>query len=387
MLSGTSAMHMFVPALPQAGQVLGASIAAMQSTVTVYVIGLACGQLIYGPLSDGLGRRPVLLAGLAVYTVGGLWALLAPDVESLIVARLFQALGGAAGFAIARVITRDQARPEEAARDLALLNLTSIVGPTLAPIIGSTLAVTLGWRSILMLLVLLGCTSLLLTWRLLPETGRPSGQIRFGTMLRDFKKLLVSPIYMGFAIGGSCATTSSYAYLVTLPFLISMRLGRPLYEVGWYLGLFMTGTAMGIFVTRSLTRRFSVSALLMAGNLIALVSALSLLLVTLFGTLTVVNVVGLMFAYSVGAGTSSPTALAKSLNVDASIVGSAGGLYGFLQTAIGALCTFLAGFGDDPALTAAIVVASATVLGQAAVTIALRAESRQRRAKRYSVTR
>ena len=107
--SGTLAMHIFVPALPVAGADLHASSAAMQMTVSLYIFGLALGQLVYGPLSDRFGRRPVLLGALTLYTLAGLAAALAPGVNALIAARLFQALGGCAGLVLARAIVRDTA--------------------------------------------------------------------------------------------------------------------------------------------------------------------------------------------------------------------------------------------------------------------------------------
>src|SRR5471032_611180 len=120
--SGTLAMHIFVPALPQAARELGASIGAMQMTVSLYIFGLAVGQLVYGPLSDRFGRRPILMAGIVLYTTAGFAAAFAPDVNTLIVARLFQALGGCAGLVLARAIVRDTAAPRETARRLALMN-------------------------------------------------------------------------------------------------------------------------------------------------------------------------------------------------------------------------------------------------------------------------
>ncbi|MFS2055590.1 MFS transporter, partial [Variovorax sp. CT11-76] len=120
--SGTLAMHIFVPALPIAARSLGAGIGEMQMTVSLYIFGLAVGQLVYGPLADRFGRRPVLLAGLSLYTAAGLAAALAPEVHALITARLFQAMGGCAGLVLGRSIVRDTAEPQEATRRLALMN-------------------------------------------------------------------------------------------------------------------------------------------------------------------------------------------------------------------------------------------------------------------------
>ena len=172
--SGTLAMHIFVPALPEAARDLGASVGGMQMTVSVYIMGLAVGQLAYGPLSDRFGRRPVLMAGLTLYALAGLAAAFAPDVHSLIVARLLQALGGCAGLVIGRAIVRDTALPQEAARRLAMMNLMVAIGPGAAPLVGGALASSLGWRSIFFALALLGIVNLLFSWRLLPESKAPA---------------------------------------------------------------------------------------------------------------------------------------------------------------------------------------------------------------------
>ena len=102
--SGTLAMHIFVPALPLAATDLAASPGAMQLTISVYILGLAIGQLLYGPLSDRFGRRPVLLVGLLLYSIAGLVSALAPDVRILVAARLFQAIGGCSGLVLGRAI-------------------------------------------------------------------------------------------------------------------------------------------------------------------------------------------------------------------------------------------------------------------------------------------
>ena len=163
--SGTLGMHIFVPALPYAATDLGASIGEMQLTISLYLLGLAVGQLWYGPLSDRYGRRPTLMFGLVVYTLAGLAAAFAPHVHSLIAARLFQALGGCAGMVLGRAIVRDTSTPEASARRLALLGLIVSAGPGSAPIIGSALASTLGWRSIFYLLFVLGIFNFICSWR------------------------------------------------------------------------------------------------------------------------------------------------------------------------------------------------------------------------------
>ena len=136
--SGTVAMHIFVPALPQAALSLNAAPGPIQLTISLYILGLAVGQPIYGPLSDSYGRRPVLMVGLALFTLGGLLSLWAPDVRLLAAARFVQALGGCAGLVLGRAIVRDSSGMTQSVRRLALINLITMIGPGLAPLLGCT---------------------------------------------------------------------------------------------------------------------------------------------------------------------------------------------------------------------------------------------------------
>src|SRR5690606_29758481 len=117
--SGTVAMHIFVPALPAAAEALQASPGAIKLTIRLYILGLAIGRRSYGPLSDAFGRRPGLVAGLALFTLGGIASMVAPDVRSLCVARLVQALGGCAGLVLGRAIVRDTGNAVQSVRRLA----------------------------------------------------------------------------------------------------------------------------------------------------------------------------------------------------------------------------------------------------------------------------
>lgn len=363
-LTGTLAMHMFVPALPDVTRSFGVSKAEMQLTVTVYIVGLAFGQLIYGPMSDGLGRRRMLLIGLTVFSVAGFAAALAPGVKSLIAARLLQALGGCAGLSLGRAIVRDVAKPSEMVKDLASLNVAMVIGPGLAPLIGSWLTTWFGWRSLFVMLASIGILVLLLTWRLLPETSQPSGKVNFSIMARDSLRLLRMPSFMGFTLTGGCATASIYAFIVAAPFIISFQLQRPLHETGMYLGLMILNASLGSFITRHLSHRVAAVKILMTANLIAISSAMLLLGIALFGTVTVANLMGPMFLLTLAAGTSSPAALTKALEVDSKMVGSASGLYGFTQMAIGAICTVAVGLFEDPAVGSAAVLTIAMLVGQ-----------------------
>ncbi|MEX8194382.1 multidrug effflux MFS transporter [Comamonas guangdongensis] len=372
---GTLAMHMFIPALPDAGRHFGASSAQMQQTITVYIMGLALGQLIYGPMSDALGRRPMLLTGLSLYTVASLAAFLATSAPMLIGARLLQALGGCAGLALGRAIARDTATPETAVGSLALLNLMMMIGPGVAPSIGSGLDAALGWRAIFATLSLMGLVTAVCVWRLLPETGRPTGRLNWRTVRDDYRTLLGSPQFLGFAIGGGGATTSVYAFIAAAPFIFIEQLHTSKAQVGIFLGLLMAGMAVGNALARQLIKRWPLERLMLGGNLLSLACAAALLAITLAHRLDVVSGVALMVLFTLGAGMTSPAALAKALGVHSDLTGSAAGVYGFTQMAVGGLCTLGASLGNNPALSAFTVLTLACIVGQLGFRSALRVKA------------
>jgi len=371
-LSGTLAMHIFIPALPVAAADLQASDSALRATISLYILGLALGQLIYGPVADHFGRRATLLTGLALYTAAGLAAAFAPTAPSLILARLAQALGGCAGLVLGRAIVRDTAGPEQAARRLALMNLMVLLGPGLAPILGGMLATTLGWRAIFGALCALGLVLVLLTWRMLPETGQRGVNADLASLGRNYGKLIGSRAFLGFALGGGCATTSMYAFTASAPFIFSGQLHRPPEEVGVYLAILIGGAWVGSAMTGRLVARMRLQRLMVGANLLSLAAACVLLGAVLLGQLSVPLAVGSMFIFTMGAGATSPLALTQAVGVNPAVVGSAAGLFGFAQMAVGALCTSLAGFGPDPALTAALVLVGASIVAQLSFWLALR---------------
>jgi len=374
--SGTLAMHMFVPALTVAARSLHVDAATIRMTISVYIFGLAVGQLVYGPLSDMFGRRPTLLAGLALYTAGGFVAALAPNVGVLVAARLVQAAGGCAGLLLGRAIVRDTAESNDAVRRLALMSLMTMVGPGLAPLVGSLLAGAFGWRAIFVLLTALGVLNFAVSWRLLPETGQPSGRISAAGVARDYRSLLGSPRFLGFAFGGGCATTSFYGFIAAAPFIFIDQLHRPIHEVGVYLGLLVVGVSLGNILASRLVGRVAIEQLLMAGNLVSLGAAVAMLAALLAWHPGAFAIEGLMIAYCVGAGLCSPAASTLSISVDPRLIGSAAGLYGFMQMTIGAACTTLAGWGHDPAVAATAVLVGAALLAQGAFRIARRTPAR-----------
>lgn len=375
-LSGTLAIHIFVPALPLVGRDLGVSMAVMQNTISLYILGLMVGQLIYGPLADGFGRRPVLLVGLSLFFLASLAGAFSPNADALIGSRILQALGGCSGLVLGRVIVRDTASGHDTVRRLALMNLLTTLAPAIAPLIGATLAQTTSWRMLFVFLAVLGALNLWLTWRWVGETGQPSGEVKVRGLARDYRQMLGHRRFVALAVGGSCATMSVYAILVASPFILVDQLGRSTTEMGLVIMGLALGMSLGNAITSRLAGRVRLDRLLINGNLLAATCAVLFTAFVLVDQLALWNLVPLFFLYSMSVGFAGPGAVTKAISVNPRLTGTASGLYGACQMLVGALATIGVGLGSSPALAAALVIVLAGVLAQTTLRWAIRDEAR-----------
>ena len=251
---GTLAMHIFVPALPEVARQFDVRPATAQLTLTLYLIGIALGQLVYGPLSDRFGRRPVLIVALWIFLAGTVLAGVAPGIEWLIAARVLQAIGACGGLVLGRAMVRDGAPPDRAARQMALLVMAISVAPALAPLIGGTIAAWLGWRAIFAFLGTVGVALLAFTLLMLPETHRQRVALPHpGAMIAVYARLLALRDFRGHAAGGACMSTSMYAFFASSPFLFVDVLHRPASEVGAYYMVMVAGVTVGSWMASRLT--------------------------------------------------------------------------------------------------------------------------------------
>lgn len=364
-ISGTVGMHMFLPALPEAARELGTSAGQMQLTISAYIFGLGLGQLVCGPLSDAWGRRPVLMAGLALYVLGSLLAAAAPDIGVLIAARIVQALGGCAGVAMGRAIARDTTDEAGTVHSLGVLGMFMTFNPVLAPMLGGLVTTALGWRANFVVLALLGASTLALVHVLLRETAQPSGRFQMKGALSDYADLLRSGHYRCFALGSAFMTTSQFAFASTAPFIFTQTLGQSVQMAGVYAGLVLLGMAAGHGLSSLLMRRVGSAKLMRVGLCLALLGAGLFLGLALCHALSVPRLMVAMLTLNLGLGLSYPSTLGKVIQIEPRLVGSATGLYGTLQMTAGTLITvWTVALGVEPALAAACVML-AVLLGVA----------------------
>jgi MFS transporter, DHA1 family, multidrug resistance protein len=363
--TGTLAMHIMVPVLPLAAADFGVLRGTIQLAITLYLFGIAGGQLLYGPVSDRFGRRPTLLISLGLYIVASAVAGWAAGIATLLIARIGQAVGGCGGLVLGRAIVRDSAAAGQAASRMALLTMVQSLAPGVGPAVGGFVGTWFGWRSIFVALVALGVATLGGVWLALPETAASRGIAGSGRMLGSYLVLLRSRAYRGYMFGGAFTSTSFYAYLTASPFIFTQMLHRPATEVGLYYLAVMSGVPIGSFAVSRLASRLRLNLLLRMTSGIAVLGATLFFVAAVSGTLNLATVLLPMILFSIGVGASGPVAITSAISTDPQMIGAASGLYGFMQMANGALCTLAVGFFPaNPALSAASVLLAGILLGQ-----------------------
>ena len=267
-------IDMYLPAFPTLQTAFATDAAAVQRTLSVFFIGLALGQLVYGPLSDRYGRRRPLLVGLALYTVASAGCGLATSVLQLMCWRGLQALGGCAGVVMARAVVRDVFGPREAARVLSSLMLVMGVAPILAPMVGGWVLAQAGWRALFGVLVVFGAGTWVAVVRGLPDTSPASraNTLTVGSVAAAFGRVARHGRFRRFALAGALAQCVLFAYIAGAPFLYMQVLGLSPSAFAVMFGLNSLGLIAASQINRSLLTR-ETAAVVLARALVLQIAA------------------------------------------------------------------------------------------------------------------
>ena len=333
------ALHIVVPALPLLVLAFDDSAARVQLVLTLYLAGIAAGQLVYGPLSDRFGRRPVLLAGLAVFLAGTVLCGLAGSLAVLILGRVLEACGACAGIVLARAIIRDVYEREAAARGLALVMMVMSFAPAISPAVGAYLAEWLDWRAIFLLLGMAGAIVLAATVARLPETNHHRVRLDLSGMAGSYAILLRSPAFLGFALCSACTSASWFTFIASAPYLISQALGEPPSTYGLMILLPMAGYLLGNAAAARFAFRLGSLHLMILGRALAFAAGILMALWCASIGLGIWVMFVPMALASIGDGLSQPATMAAGLSTFPRIAGTASGLMGFLQMTVAALGT------------------------------------------------
>jgi DHA1 family bicyclomycin/chloramphenicol resistance-like MFS transporter len=359
---GPISLDLYLPALPQLADELGASASAAQLTITACLLGLALGQLVAGPLSDRLGRRRPLITGLVLYVLTSAACAFAPSVSVLVLLRLLQGLSGAAGLVIARAVARDLYSGRMLVTFFARLILISGLAPVLAPVLGGQLSRVMSWRGIFVVLAGFGVVLLLAGLFGLPETLEPQrrtvGGIR--ATLRGFRTLLQDRFFVGAALSSGLAAASMFAYIAGATFVLQRIYGLSAQGFSFVFGANSLGImAMGLVAAR-LGRYWSPVRVLALGLALNLLGATALA-VTVLAHLGLPFVIGSLLVMVSAVGLVFPTSTALALADYPHQAGAASSLLGLGQYIAGAVVAPLVGIaGTNTAVPLGIVALSAS---------------------------
>ena len=337
---GPATLNILVPALPALIQRLASDTGTVQLTLSLYLLSLATAQLLLGPLSDRFGRRPVVLAGLALNVAASVAAIAASSIGALIGARIVQAVGASTGIVIGRAIIRDLYERDRAAAMIGLVTTAMVIAPMISPLIGGILDTAFGWEAIFLFIAALSTAVLLWAVFVLPETRPANGAHAPGMLIQEWRALIGNAKFHGYVLCGALGSAPFFTFLGGGPHVVVTLMGRTSAEYGLWFVVTSLGYMTGNFTASRLSQRFGVDAMILAGIVFELIGAsLTTVLVATMPEAgpAIIFLPQLLISY--GNGLLLPNAIAGAISVRPQAAGSASGMTGFAQMAVGAAST------------------------------------------------
>lgn len=343
-------MALYTPAMPTLVAAFGTTMAMVKTSLTAFFAGFALSQLICGPISDAFGRRFAALLFLTLYTLGGIGALFAETIETLIAARAVQGVGAAIGVGVSRAVVRDLFTGEEAARILATIGIVLSIGPAISPTLGGFLLALFGWRAIFVVMALFGLAALAIVGGALPETNRdrdpkkarPDRVIATYAMLIRDRRFLVPVLSIGFSVG------AIFTLGTLLPFVLIDRVGLTPATFGVGMLAQTLSYLSGGVVARALIPRLGAERLILPGLVLGLAGACGTLLLDRFVTPSYVAVMIPVGAFAFSISLVIPGLTTRAMAPHPRAAGSASSLLGFVQMGAGFLGGVAATLFADP---------------------------------------
>ncbi|QBY02684.1 MFS transporter [Rhodophyticola sp. CCM32] len=337
----TLSLNMFLPSLVNIAETFEAGYRLVSLSVAGYLAVTAVLQMLIGPLSDRYGRRPVLLAALALFSVASLGCLLAQNIWVFLAFRLLQ---GAiiAGSALARVVVRDMMPPAQAVSMLGYIAMAMAVAPMLGPMVGGVLDDLFGWRASFLAFTLIGVALLTLTWVDLGETNK-SPSDTFGHQMKAYPTLLRSRVFWGHSGCIAFSTGAFFAFIAGVPLVASLLFDMSAGRLGLYMGSITAGFFLGSFCAARLAQRVAMPVMMLAGRIIACSGLVAGLVLLAAGIVHELTLFGATIFVGVGNGITMPSSNVGVMSVRADLAGTASGLSGALTVAVGAGLTWAAG--------------------------------------------
>jgi DHA1 family bicyclomycin/chloramphenicol resistance-like MFS transporter len=375
---GPFAIDMYLPALPTIAADLGASTGATQMTLMSFFVAFGVCQLVYGPISDMVGRKPPLYAGLALFLVGALGCAAAPSIGWLIAFRFVQGAGASAAAVIPRAVIRDLHTGPDATRLMAFIMLVFSVSPILAPLTGSALIVPFGWRAVFIAVILAAILSLVMTATLLPETRPPAERrpVRLASLMEGFGRLLRNGRFLGLTFIAGFALAGLFTFLAGSSFIYIGHFGLTPTQYSLAFSVNAIGFIGSSQFAAPLGARYGAERVVKAAVSAHAFLALALFALTAAGVDSIFVLAGMLFAAFACLGLVVPSSMSLALDDHGPIAGMAAALGGALQMlAAGTVIAVMSLVSGENALPMVMVIAGCALcgLGLAMITLNSRA--------------
>lgn len=360
-------IDMYLPAFPELARDLKTSVASIQLSLTSYFIGIAFGQLVYGPLLDRFGRKSPVYIGMGIYVITSVACIFANTSDTLIVMRFLQALGGCASMVAARAFVRDLFPVNETAKIFSTLMLVIAVSPMIAPTVGSYVTLLLGWRYVF---VVLAVVAALITLGLLylpqGKTPDPAFSLRPRQLAKNYISIFKQKQFYTYAAILGISSTALFAYVSASPDVFINIYGADKTEYGWIFAFISVGLIGSAQVNRFVLNHFKIEKIVTAGMIWQIAIGTILIFGTTQGWLDTVSLTLLTFGYFCGFGFVNPNAAALALAPFYKEAGSASALMGAIQMAMGVLASVVVSlWHNGTALPMATVLILSAAIGLA----------------------
>jgi DHA1 family bicyclomycin/chloramphenicol resistance-like MFS transporter len=360
-------MTICLPSMQEWSAIFGSSQAAVQLTFSGYVVAYGVLQLVYGPLSDRWGRKRVLLLGLAVGCAGSVAAALAPDLNTLVAARVLQGAGCAAGMVVGRALVQDLFLGPQRTRVLAYAGMAMGLVPPIATVLGGQLHVSLGWRANFVLIALLGVALFVAAWRGLPDHQRATqAQPHWlRVMVSSYRQLAREPAFLCYVAILSSSTASFYAFLSGAPIVLG-QYGVGPGGVGFYIMVGPLSYVVGNYLTTQLVHRVRERRIMLLGQSLILTGISLIASLSMVGLHTPLAFALPMLLLGVGNGLLVPPALAGTVSLMPALAGAAAAVAGLMQQLMGAAGGFAVGlFSHEDATHLGLLMLALALIGVA----------------------
>jgi DHA1 family bicyclomycin/chloramphenicol resistance-like MFS transporter len=343
------AVDTFLPAMPAIAKAMEIDPGTLGITLGIFTVGTGFGQIIFGPISDRFGRKPVIIFGLSLYVLAALIASYAVNIEELALIRFIQGIGAASGRIIGGAVVRDLYDKEKAARLLSNIWMVSSMMPILNPFIGSALVYYFNWNSVFIFMAIFAGIMVLLIIFYFKETSKHKNPHALDPdqLFQNFSQILNNRTFIAYTLIGSVTMSSLYGFLAASSDLLISQLNQNPSTFAWQFAIVGVGSLIGYFISGQLSLKFGINLVIKIGILITAMSSFTFFILSLNGVFTAMAIILPFALQRIGEAMISAQSMAGAITPFPERAGSASSLFGFFRQMTGATVAILVGYFSD----------------------------------------